>query len=114
METTIGNRLRILRKYRGLTQEQLAEQIYSKGSTISDYENDKNDICASTICRLAKALHVKPGYFFGDEPLEHYIDVNADNQMERDVKEIENLFRRISRDEVRSIVIMNTKNMLIL
>ena len=49
MEKTIGKRIRECRVKVGMTQEELAEALITKKSTVSAYENDKIDI---KICLL--------------------------------------------------------------
>ena len=44
MEKTLGKKIKEYRLKRGMTQEELAERLFSKKSTISEYENDKIDI----------------------------------------------------------------------
>ena len=61
---TMGDKIRALRIVRGMTQEDLAEKMFMRKSTISAYENDLIDIKSSVIVELAKALNTLPGYFF--------------------------------------------------
>ena len=73
---TMGEKIRALRIVRGMTQEDLAEKMFMRKSTISAYENDLIDIKSSVIVELAKALNTLPGYFFpgyeGESPLLMY------------------------------------------
>jgi len=64
--TTMGDKIRTLRRQRGLTQEELGERLLVNKATISMYEHDAIDIKSSVIIELADALRTKPGYFFGD------------------------------------------------
>lgn len=50
---------------RGLTQEQLAELLYRKKNTISQYENDRISIRVEDLEQIARVLHVDMNYFFG-------------------------------------------------
>ena len=61
METELGRRIKVLRKERGVTQEQLAELIGTSYKYLQRIEG-KNppDVRLTTIRRLAKALKVKP------------------------------------------------------
>ena len=59
---TVGNRIRIRRKELGYSQEELAEQLYIKKSTICKYEKDQHDIPASVIIEIARALDTTPDY----------------------------------------------------
>lgn len=60
----IGKKIRILRKTRGLTQQQLADKLKVKRATISNYEIGRR--APSTVRELesiAKALGVDISYF---------------------------------------------------
>ena len=68
MEKTIGKRIRECRVKMGMTQEELAEALITKKSTVSAYENDKIDIKISVLKDLAKVLHTNVSYLAdGDE-----------------------------------------------
>lgn len=66
-ETTLGQRIRAQRIRMGMTQEELAELLYMKKSTISYYENDKKEMRASGLADLAKVLRTTPDYLLGFE-----------------------------------------------
>ena len=59
---TMGMRIRAKRKALGFTQQYLAEILWVKEETISNYENDKVDIKGSVICKLAEVLETTPDY----------------------------------------------------
>lgn len=59
---TMGMRIRARRKALGFTQQYLAEILWVKEETISNYENDKVDIKGSVICKLAEVLETTPDY----------------------------------------------------
>ena len=52
----IGEMLRQAREEKGMTQEQLAENIHTTKSAISRMENHAEDIKLSTLNKIAKAL----------------------------------------------------------
>ena len=54
---TIGERIRIYRKSRGLSQEKLGEMIGAKQNTISSYENGTREPNRDTIEALADAFN---------------------------------------------------------
>ena len=58
MEKTLGQKIREYRLKRGMTQEELADKLLSKKSTVSEYENDKIDIKISVLREIAKILGV--------------------------------------------------------
>ena len=52
MEKTLGRKIREYRLKRGMTQEELAEKLFSSKSTISEYENNKIDIKISILRKM--------------------------------------------------------------
>ena len=46
-----------------MTQEELAEKLLSKKSTVSEYENDKIDIKISVLREIAKVLVIPLSHF---------------------------------------------------
>ena len=54
MEMTVGMRIKECRMNHGMTQEELAEQLYVSKKTISAYESDKIDIKVSILQDIAK------------------------------------------------------------
>ncbi len=55
-----GQRVRELRRERGMTQEQLSFEIGADNSYIANIENAHRDIPLSRIRMIAKALNVEP------------------------------------------------------
>ena len=62
-----GNRLRELRKQKGMTQKQLASLIGVKNSIISFYEVGDRIPSPEIIIKLAAVLHVSSDYLLGIE-----------------------------------------------
>lgn len=60
--------LREWRKYRGLTQERLAERIDATPSTISQLENGQISYTQPTLEALAVALNCSPGDILSRDP----------------------------------------------
>lgn len=104
---------------RGMTQAELAEKVFAKDSTISDYENNKHDINAGTLMLLAEVLQVKVGYFFGEVPIAEYEQESCSRlsayararkmEIEKDVDEMDAIIRGIARPEVRRVCIETVK-----
>ena len=57
-EMTTGERIRSIRKKKGISQETLAEAVFTKKQTISLYEQDKLELKVSMLKRIAKVLGV--------------------------------------------------------
>ncbi|MGN0408567.1 MAG: helix-turn-helix domain-containing protein, partial [Bacteroides sp.] len=67
MEKTIGMRIRECRVKLGMTQDELAEALLTKKSTISAYENDKIDIKVSILKQITKILDTSVFYLVGEQ-----------------------------------------------
>ncbi len=76
-EETMGQRIRAQRMRLGMTQEELAEKLFLKKSTISYYENDKKEMSASGLGELARALHTTPDHLLGFEEKEDPFEEEA-------------------------------------
>lgn len=70
----IGNRLKLLRKAKGVNQEELAAVIGVKASAVSMYETDKNDPSDQIKVIIAKYFNTTLDYLLGiiDEPVPYY------------------------------------------
>lgn len=77
MGKTLGQRMKECRVKKGMTQEVLAEILYTKKSTISEYENDKIDLKYSVLKEIAKALDTSVSYLTGeqDEDMEEVLQM---------------------------------------
>lgn len=67
MEKTIGMRIKECRVKMGMTQDELAERLLTKKSTVSAYENDKIDIKISILKQIAKELDTTVFYLAGEQ-----------------------------------------------
>lgn len=56
--TEVGKKIRMYRKKRGLSMEELAEKIYKSKSVISKYELGQSNIDITTLYEIAQALSV--------------------------------------------------------
>lgn len=103
------NRIRELRKQRGLTMKQLGAMFGLAESTISQYENGRRQPDNSTLLRLSEFFDVTVGYLLGAEKNAHAItDKRATNEdIKLSVIEIELIrkFRRL--DERGKSAVLN-------
>ena len=60
----IGKRIQEIRKYRKLTQEQIAEFVGIETTSISNIENGKYYPTAENLDKILSVLNVKPGELF--------------------------------------------------
>jgi transcriptional regulator with XRE-family HTH domain len=57
-----GQKLRMIRAMRGITQAELAERSGVSPTAIAEYEKDKRDLRTDTVRKLCEALGVKVTY----------------------------------------------------
>jgi transcriptional regulator with XRE-family HTH domain len=74
---TVGNKLRVIREERGLSQRQLAHRAGISTNAISLIERDENSPSVSTLQNLATALDIKMSYFFDDHEPTQVLHVKA-------------------------------------
>ena len=67
LDIIVGVNLRMLRRERNLTQDQLAELLRVNTCLVSKWESGRKGIGKRMLLKLCKALHVKPGLFYVDE-----------------------------------------------
>ena len=76
---TIAYRIKTLREYKNLTQEELAERAgYHDKSSISKIENSGDNISLKKVNKIAEALDVLPSKLLGDDETDTRIQVLAD------------------------------------
>ena len=77
---TIGERVKLARKKKGMTQEELANQLgYKSKSSVTHIENGR-DIPRAMVSQLAKILDVTPSYLMGwedEKPTEPLTELTA-------------------------------------
>jgi transcriptional regulator with XRE-family HTH domain len=101
----VGERIRLLRTERGLTQEQLAAALEVSYQQVQKYETGANRISAGRIYEIARKLGVDVGFFFdglgqGESPtapLEH-------GGRQRTAIELVRKFAQIEEPEVRAAI----------
>ena len=89
MKMTLGERIREQRCRMNLTQEELAEALCIKKSTISMYENDKVDIKTSVLSDLSRELNTSVTYLLGQE------------DFDEDLLELISIYRSIKDPKIR-------------
>lgn len=65
MPDLIGEKIRLLRTERGMTQQELADIIGVSKNAISLYETSKEYPSLSTLCKLVSVFHVSSDYLLG-------------------------------------------------
>lgn len=70
--STFGDRIRLARKAKGMTQKSLAETIGVKGNSISDWEKNKCKPDVDTLELLMGVLNIDFDYLFDRRDKEEY------------------------------------------
>lgn len=94
----IGERLRELRKRRGLTQELLAEIIDVTSQQIQKYENGSNRLNTDKIQTMAQALAVPVSAFFEN-------DNNDERLLSAQEMDLIHSFRALPSAELREFIL---------
>lgn len=88
MSITIGKRIALLRKSKGLKQEELAEKLGVSGQAVSKWENDQTCPDISLLPQLAKILGVTvDALLSGKEETEPAVQVLPEEQR-KDIKDM--------------------------
>ncbi|MCB9134553.1 MAG: helix-turn-helix transcriptional regulator [Anaerolineales bacterium] len=111
-ERTVGERLRILRTERDLSQRALAQLASISPNSVSLIERDEISPSVATIQNLATALKVRVGYFFQDENEVSVLHVKAAQRSAVDSQgvRIESIGSRIHAQEVEPFVVQLAPN----
>ena len=90
----MGNRIRELRRAKGLTMKQLGELLGLAESTISHYETGRRQLDNETLLKISEHFDVSVGYLLGAENKETPPALNARD--ERDIaKNLESLMAQL-------------------
>jgi len=76
----VGERVRELRESKGLSLQDMANRTGYSSALLSQVENHFISPPLGGLIKIAKALEVKVGTFFGDEPRESYAIVRKDER----------------------------------
>ncbi len=79
-ELRVGERIRELRESKGLSLQDMANRTGYSSALLSQVENHFISPPLGGLIKIAKALEVKVGTFFGDEPRESYAIVRKDER----------------------------------
>ena len=102
MEKTVGMRIRECRVKMGITQEELAEALYTKKCTISAYETGKIDIKVSVLRDIAKVLNTTAGYLMDGDTMGFDTDVMQLVIMLQEIKNMD--VRKVAIEQIKVLV----------
>jgi len=87
VDAYVGNRVRLRRKFRNVSQGKLAEALDLTFQQVQKYERGTNRVSASTLYDVAKFLEVPVGYFF--EGFEDASDAFSEQESAPEMKKAE-------------------------
>jgi len=79
-ELKVGEKIRELREKKGLSLQELANRTGYSSAILSQIENHLISPPLGALIKISKALEVRVGTFFGDEPGEPYAIVRKDER----------------------------------
>lgn len=101
----VGNRIRVIRRARGLTQEALAEKAELQPTYVGGVERGERNISLQTLEKIIEGLGITPYELFKFEELDmtettlekkRKIDNINNLLIERDEKEIEMIYKLVT------------------
>jgi len=107
-ELTVGERLRILRTERSLSQRALAQLASISTNSVSLIERNEISPSVSTLQNLATALHVRISYFFEDTTAEQsilHVKAGQGSVVDSQGVRIESTGSRIRSQEVEPFIV---------
>ena len=72
MNGTLNNNIKNFRKFKGMTQEELATKVEKSKNVISNWERGDNSPDIDSVEKICNALGVTPNQLFGWEPYPEY------------------------------------------
>jgi transcriptional regulator with XRE-family HTH domain len=79
-ELKVGEKVRELREKRGLSLQEIADRTGYSSALLSQIENHMISPPLGALIKISKALEVKVGAFFGDDPREPFAIVRKDER----------------------------------
>lgn len=108
---TTGQKIRLRRRERGVTQKELSELCGVAQSNLSNIEKDRADVTVSTLKRLAVALGVQPSALLDDELSQaSAIRFLTRSKIEKIAKAVHESENTLSHDEAKMVQLF--KNLL--
>lgn len=85
---TFGQRLRELRKQRGISQNELSKHIGVSKSSVNMYERDEREPGFETLEAIADFFNVNMDYLLGRSSLDHIVDNFDPTQLSNPAKQV--------------------------
>ena len=102
--TTFTNRLVQLRKIRGLTQQQIADEIGVNRSSYSNWEKGKREPNFETLLKLASILNTTTSYLLGESDIQYgYGSKEFEEYIQNSPDIFSEIFINQTRDTMRAL-----------
>jgi transcriptional regulator with XRE-family HTH domain len=103
MKSTIGERIRILRTIKSLSQENMANELDISVASYSNIERDITDLTVSRLIKIAKILGVKPAEILEMEKSNLISEsdaktYNSKSAVEGDVEELKKQLQKLIKE----------------
>ncbi|WP_010300026.1 helix-turn-helix domain-containing protein [Candidatus Odyssella thessalonicensis] len=108
----IGHNLRMIRKFRGLSQAALGKSIGVSGQMIQKYETGQSQVSSKTLHLLADKLNVDIRQFFDSS--EAYVDLSEEDgsayelELNSGIKELIRVYVQLSNDDQERLIALAT------
>ncbi|HBR69680.1 MAG TPA: transcriptional regulator [Rhodospirillaceae bacterium] len=115
VDISVGKRIKALRLVRGLSQEQVAQELGVSFQQVQKYEKGKNRLSASRIYALSEVLGVEVNDFYSDTEMRSGNTVKHLSVLEsigKEELEIIRLFERLSNRNVKKNFVKLLKSLL--
>lgn len=101
---TFGEKLKIARKAKKLTQKQLADLVGAKHNSVSDWESDKSKPDMDTVELICGALDLTPTYLMGTKSDEEYGDIIGELMNQPELLDLARCFKDLSKEDKKAIM----------
>ena len=116
----IGNKIKNLRKERGLTQSNLAEILNITYQQVQKYESGRSNINISKLIEICKALKIPITFFFSQTESDKIADSGNKNEyntgktvyISKEEEKLLLLFRQIHNKEIQAGILKQIKGLI--
>lgn len=88
MSTTLSDNIKNFRKFRFMTQKELAAQLGLTVTTVANWEQKNPNFSVDTLVKICKVLRITPNQLLGIDPCEEYEEFKENCQKNTDIKRI--------------------------
>lgn len=115
MKNIIGQRLKILRNKKGISQKQIAYELQISESIYNRIENGKSNSWANHILKICKFFEITPDYLIMEEPKFGYEKLSTEERQteiallnvyrkiikkyELQIEELKNMIKHLNKDK---------------